>query len=61
MVLSYVEIFYKHVQNILRKSLERFFVKGKKKLFFNRFTPFSLNIDIFSNKRLCDDWALMDT
>ena len=47
MVLSYVEHLNKHLKK-LRKSLEHFFLKGKKKLFFNRFTPFSPNLDIFS-------------
>ena len=44
MVLSYVGHFYKHWK---KKSLERFFLKGKKTLFFTRFTPFSLNLDPF--------------
>ena len=47
MVLSYVEHLYKHFKKKLRKSLERFFLKGKKNLFFNRFTPFSPNLDLF--------------
>ena len=33
MVLSYVEHLYKHLKKKLRKSLERFFLKDKKKNF----------------------------
>ena len=33
MELSYVEHFYKHLKTKLRKSLEHFFLKGKKKHF----------------------------
>ena len=36
-----------NILNKIKKILGAFFSKGKIKLFFNRFTPFSPNLDLF--------------